>query len=453
MGGMVGVGIILGLLVAAGIGAIAGVLVYHRWLNHQIRRITVKLQSKPSRSSLSAWAQLKRAVARQRSKQRGLERQVESWEAIAQAVPLGFLRVDRHNQLIGCNSCARQLLGLSWHPNLPLRLLLEWVRSYELDALIEQTRTLQRPSSADWTWYPVSTDATGHQAPIPIRGYGIPLRSQGVAVLLEDRREAMQLTQQRDRWSSDVAHELKTPLTSLRLVAEMLQMRLTGSDRDWVNKLLGEILRLDHLVQDLLDLGRLENQPNQNFQPVDLVEIVWAAWLCLDPLASQKQITLSYTGPAQNLIHGDRARLHRALLNLLDNALKYSPPQGAIQVYLRVEAEETCLSVMDEGPGFAPEDLPFVFERFYRGDAARTRQVISAPPSGDMAAAEPNRSLSAPLPATPLPNGSGLGLAIVRQIVEAHQGRVEAGNWSDGPASPLRGGKVSLCFAASVEKA
>jgi two-component system phosphate regulon sensor histidine kinase PhoR len=106
-----------------------------------------------------------------------------------------------------------------------------------------------------------------------------------VGVFLENRQEAALLVQQRDRWTSDVAHELKTPLTSIRLVAETLQSRIDPKLKVWVDRLINETLRLSNLVEDLLNLSRLQGQQSQglNPKPVDLPQLIQAAWLSLEP--------------------------------------------------------------------------------------------------------------------------------------------------------------------------
>jgi two-component system phosphate regulon sensor histidine kinase PhoR len=132
------------------------------------------------------------------------------------------------------------------------------------------------------------------------------------------------------------------------------------------------------------------------------VEQVWAG---LRPLAEQRAIALELQTPPALCIAADRSRLHRALLNLLDNAIRYSPDGGVVHVRLESRAGWCLIGVQDQGPGFSAADLEHMFERFYRGDPSRVRSQRT---------------------------GSGLGLAIVQQIAASHGGRVQAHNHGEG---------------------
>jgi two-component system phosphate regulon sensor histidine kinase PhoR len=156
---------------------------------------------------------------------------VGNLEHILQQAPIGYLQVDDENRLIWCNEEANRLLKMnqaSIGTVAPPRLLIEVARSYELDALIDETRQKQIPCQQEWMLYRISPDPLHpkEEPTYPLKGLAIPLGLEQVGVFLENRQEAALLVQQRDRWTSDVAHELKTPLTSIRLVAETLQSRI-----------------------------------------------------------------------------------------------------------------------------------------------------------------------------------------------------------------------------------
>lgn len=390
--------------------------------------------------------QLLKTIALQKQVNQELYDELIDFKHLLQISPIGFLQVDDDNQLLFCNDRACELLGIErFQPKQP-RLLLEWVRSYELDALIEQTRHSQVSCQSEWLFHPVDADykKLSRQQPRPLRGYGFPMANDAVGVFLENREEAVMLAQQRDRWISDVAHELKTPLTSIRLVAETLQSRLEPPTRTWVERLLLETIRLSSLVQDLLDLNQLQVHPTARLSvtPLDLPRLIQSAWVSLEPLAFEKNIQMDYNGPERLVIQADEAKLHRVLLNLLDNSLKFSPINHTIWVKLALlpanhnsSEQQVHLEVIDAGPGFSDEALPFVFERFYRADPSRTRNLntsLSAETETGNAAQKSvysNRTKPQASQGTAQPNnGSGLGLAIVRQIVEAHNGTVTADN-------------------------
>lgn len=404
-------------------------------LNLKLRRIVQHLRPDLLSLPFSSTSRLARAISVYQQAHRSLEKELQDLQHLVQVAPIGFLRVDEDNQLLSCNPKACELLSLQNYQTTTPRLLLELVRSYELDDLVEATRQAQKPCQNEWLFHPVDADFTklSQQQSRPLRGYGFPMAAGCIGVFLESREETVRLVQQRDRWISDVAHELKTPLTSIRLVAETLESRVDVSGREWVGRLLQETIRLSNLVQDLLDLNQLQAHPTARLtcKSIDLVQLIHSAWFNLEPLARTKQVQLDYVGPDQLLTQGDEAWLYRALLNLLDNSVKYSPAQQKVQVQLHLQPEiepsqppTIHLDVIDAGPGFPEAALPFVFERFYRADPSRTRHglTLSYPKS------QPSSS-NHPAPSSWQPgNSTGLGLAIVKQIVEAHQGQVSASN-------------------------
>ncbi|GAB4375985.1 MAG: ATP-binding protein [Elainellaceae cyanobacterium] len=415
----------------------------------RLKKVLQSIQPHVS-SPLSSTSQLSFAIAQQQQIQQQLQQQLATYETILHEAPIGYLQVDDENRLIWCNEQARYLLGICQDggPIQP-RLLLELVRSYELDDLIETTRSRGKLCRIDWTFYYVSSDPSdlSEQRACSLRGYGFPLPENQVGIFLENRQEAVTLIQRCDRWASDLAHELKTPLTSIRLVAETLQTRLDPPLQTWVDRLISETIRLSNLVQDLLDLSRLQRDAfhSLHLQTTDLIALIHAVWDSLEPLARNKQIQLDYRGPEQLLLELDKARIHRLLVNLLDNSIKYSPAHESIRIQVSVETatsetaytkeEQVCLEVIDFGTGFSEKDLPHVFDRFYRADPSRARQLnlksLSATNSFGSTTPSRNSGDGNSQPDASHQGGSGLGLAIVRQIVEAHQGSVRADNHPD----------------------
>ncbi|MCS6782603.1 MAG: HAMP domain-containing sensor histidine kinase [Gloeomargarita sp. SKYBB_i_bin120] len=319
------------------------------------------------------------------------------WPEILHQLPWGCLVVDEDNQLLWCNPAAQALLRLRpWRPGQP-RLLLELVRSYELDQLIERARNQAGVQTMEWTFYPAELT----QPPIPLRAMGQRLSTGEVVVFLENRQALVELTQARDRWITDLTHELKTPLTAMQLVAEALYARVDPPLQTWVSRLLGELQRLSRLVHNWLEMAQ-GHQPVRNPTPVNLPALVQNVWQSLEPLAQQKNLRLDYVGPSELWLPGDELRLYQMLCNLLDNSIKYSPVDGVIRLVLTPQTaqQQVQIDILDQGPGFPPADLPHLFERFYQGQNH---------PQG-------------------YPHGTGLGLAIVRQIVQAHGGEIQAAN-------------------------
>ena len=448
-------GFIIGLAVGLGI-----LLVYRRRDNAKLKRLLGRLEDHQPLPTWGYDAQIASAISEQQAQTETLNQQLRDFQHLLRSAPIGYLEVDEENRLLWCNRPAQDFLDIDKGEYDQPRLLLAVVRSYELDQLVERTRQTQRMCEAQWTFNSISTDPFNYleRPAYPLQGYGLPISNGHVGVFLENRQEAVSLAQQRDRWISDVAHELKTPLTSIRLVAETLQSRVEPSLLTWVERLLKEVIRLSKLVDDVLNMSSLE-QGRFSYQEagrsqtadeneVDLVSLIQAVWQSIEPLAKLSQLSLDYQGPEKLLANVNPSLMHRVLFNLLSNAVKYSPSAQTIQVKLSVTAsqkslskkssalrplaskraespseEDILLEVIDAGTGLNEKDLPYVFDRFYRADLARSHEA------GD--ALESDNSVEM---AELSSSGTGLGLAIVRQIVESHQGRVEANN------SPETGG-------------
>jgi signal transduction histidine kinase len=198
----------------------------------------------------------------------------------------------------------------------------------------------------------------------------------------------------------DIAHELRTPLTNLRGYLEAARDGLLEPDEALVDNLYEETMLLQRLVADLQELALAEaGQLMLVPQPVALPAVAEQALGILRPQADAKGVSLRAEIPSDlPLVCVDPARLGQVLRNLLSNALLHTPPGGTITVLGQAQAEEVLISVSDTGSGVRPEDLPYVFDRFYRADKSRARQT----------------------------GGAGLGLAIVKQLVLAHGGTVSA---------------------------
>ncbi len=346
---------------------------------------------------------LRTSLEKQQLQFDALEQSNTALESLWAVAPLGYLIIDEKNQLLSCNQSAQELLGITtWQGEGLRRTLLEYARSYELDQLITRTREEQVPQKTDWspTWF--SSTSSKY-----LRGETVLLPQQCIGVFLQNRQELIDLDRSRDQWTSAVAHELKTPLTSIRLVHETLSTRISPDLLTWVEKVTKEVNRLAELVQNLLDLGQWEYPESPEL--IDLKDSLDEAWDILEPLALRRNVHLDYHGPETLPSIGDAQAIIRVWLNLLDNAVKYSPEGKTILVHATLEdnypegetsAPRWLIDIQDEGSGFPPQDLDRVFEPFYRADPARARRT----------------------------GGNGLGLAIVRQIVDSHSGHIQARN-------------------------
>lgn len=410
--------LIFGFFLGLAIGI--GFLVWQQvQLNRYLGQVLRPLTSHPA-EVFPLLPRLRHDIALIKQQRQNLQQQLQTYEELLDFAPIGYLQVDEENQLLWCNEQAREMLYLQrWQPG-QVRLLLELVRSYELDQILEQTRDLQQLQVREWVFHPSFEDAAAviESRSLLLRATSLPLAKGQVGVFLENLQPLLNMNQARDRSLSDLAHELRTPLTSIRLVVETLQDRIKPPLDRWVNRLLQEVDRLIHLVQSWLELTQLEANPaiQLNCQPLEVRSLIASVWETLEPLAQRQQLRFSYSGPDHLWIHADESRIHQVFLNLLDNSIKFSPPCTTIlveaKIILKTNNRKAALeiNIIDSGVGFFEAELPYVFERFYRGDKARARSSVL---EGNSATATV---------------GSGLGLAIVRQIVLAHGGSIKAMN-------------------------
>jgi signal transduction histidine kinase len=207
------------------------------------------------------------------------------------------------------------------------------------------------------------------------------------------------LEQSRRDLVANVSHELKTPITAIRAHLENLADGVEEPNRETLQVMLAQTERLGRLVDQLLDLSRLESgEVPLHLEPVALPRLVARVFSEISVGRSVTDIELRADIPEGTLVDADEERLHQVIFNLVDNAVRFTPPGGSVTVAAEPAGDRVNVSVIDTGVGIAPEHLPRLFERFYRADAARSRDG----------------------------GGTGIGLAIARSIVEGHGGRISA---------------------------
>jgi two-component system phosphate regulon sensor histidine kinase PhoR len=317
-------------------------------------------------------------------------------QTIFSAMQDALLVVDSNRRVILTNATFRKLFAL---PEVPVStLLLELVRDVTLDQLVADAFTGSGPVRSE-----LAMDSS------QIELHAVATRNEageitGALVLFHDITELKKTDQVRRDFVANISHELRTPLSILRGYIETLLENPETSSRE-LSRILGVMdrhsKRLDMIVEDLLTLAQLESaNPNLQLANVDLVsffgEIVrdWEKKLASKRLKVQVNVA-----PGLPPIRADRTRLQEALYNLLDNAVKYSHENGRVALAGQFRNGDIELSVSDNGIGISQQDLPRIFERFYRVDKARTQDRIP---------------------------GTGLGLAIVKHVAQLHGGRVEA---------------------------
>ena len=202
------------------------------------------------------------------------------------------------------------------------------------------------------------------------------------------------------KFIQDISHELKTPLTILKGEFEVALQRIRSADEyeDTLLSSLEEVDRISKIVDNLLILVRFDSQEIPfKFQPVELKQLIQGVVNDISVLSNSKNIMIDFTDSDPLPLTADESYLRRVFLNILDNAVKYTPESGAVSIALRAQEPYAVIRISDNGPGIVPEELPHIFERFYRGGSS-------------------SRAGS----------GFGLGLAIAKSIAEAHKGRIEA---------------------------
>jgi signal transduction histidine kinase len=225
--------------------------------------------------------------------------------------------------------------------------------------------------------------------------------------LTENYKKALEKQEAlRRRLTADVAHELRTPLTS---ISTHIEAMLSGIFEPTPERLRGcydETVRLGKLVSDLEMLAKSESDMRPEKTEVNLLELARETALTWQAEAEKKHITLAVEG-GDATVRADKNRMVQVVTNLLSNAIKYTPENGRVKISISDSGKYGVMTVLDNGIGIPAEDLPYIFERFYRVDKSRTRASGS----------------------------SGIGLAIVKSIVTAHGGKIkvhsEAGNGSE----------------------
>lgn len=220
----------------------------------------------------------------------------------------------------------------------------------------------------------------------------------GIVVIMRDITAMVQLEQVRKDFVANVSHELKTPITSIKGFSEMLAdgtVKDPAAQKEFLEIMHKESNRLQSLLEDLLRMSSMEMESFEiKKQPADIAAAVRDSLQIVQSQLKDKRMDAKLQAPEQLVIPADYGRLVQVIVNLLSNAIAYSPPETTITVIVFKEENDVCIIVKDQGIGLAANERKRIFERFYRVDRARSRE------SG----------------------GTGLGLSIVKHIVEAHQG-------------------------------
>jgi two-component system, OmpR family, phosphate regulon sensor histidine kinase PhoR len=324
-----------------------------------------------------------------------LSRDKGQLSAILTNMAEGVIALDATGRIIAINPALARVFSLD-PAAVQGKQFIEVLRHHQLDQLVRGTLADQRPRLEEVrTFVPDERIFEAQAAPLNEEG-----RFAGVLVVLHDITRLRRLEQVRRDFVANVSHELRTPLASIKGFAETLEMGAisdTENARSFVTSIQNQADRMTALVEDLLDLSAIESGERATvIEPVYAAEMLEDVCRDLRPLAGRKKLTLSVQAPASlPPIAGDRNQLRQIFVNLLENALKFTQ-QGGVTVVAAAAGELVSISIADTGLGIPSQDLDRVFERFYRVDKARSREM----------------------------GGTGLGLSIVKHLVESHGGTV-----------------------------
>jgi len=322
-------------------------------------------------------------------------------EAVLSSMVEGVLAVDTEERVIAVNAAAARLLDLEPEA-VDGKTIQEVVRNPDLQHVVARTLDGHQPVEADIVMRVGAEDRDLQANATLLHGDDADEVVVGAVVVLNDVTRLKRLEAVRRDFVANVSHELKTPVTSIKGFAETLEdgaLNDPETAHRFVRIISGQADRLNSIIEDLLSLSALEqsgDSPLLQLEEADLCDVVAVALGVIGPKAEAKSIDLVEDCPDSLFSRVSPPLLEQAVVNLVDNAVKYSPVGSAVDVTLEERADEIVISVRDEGPGVSREQLPRLFERFYRVDKARSRDL----------------------------GGTGLGLAIVKHIAQVHGGRV-----------------------------
>lgn len=344
-----------------------------------VERLSPGEPAAPGNDLARVLPRLSRAAGAAIERAEGAEHLAGALSAVLEGIPLGVVVSDLDGDVLFRNSAADELLGTRAADALAHRAV--------SDLLLEA--------------------AAGRPTSRPLDLYGPPRRilsltalsaGDAAAVVIEDVSDRRRLDAVRRDFVANVSHELKTPVAALGLLAETLTAE---EDSEVVQRLAGrmqnEAYRVARVIEDLLDLSRLEAQETARHEPVGVQAVVGAAVEQVLPSAGLRSVRLAVSDlPGSWTVLGDHRQLVSALANLLENAVKYSEEGAVVEVAGATDGRSIELVVRDRGIGIPSRDLDRIFERFYRVDRGRGRDT----------------------------GGTGLGLSIVRHIASNHGGEV-----------------------------
>lgn len=306
----------------------------------------------------------------------------------------GVIMTDVEGNILLTNKAAEKLFGFDGEKVIA-KPIIEVVYDYEVDAVL---RLCLKAGTEQATQFESSVTKRF------VRAIAVPVgnsRASGILLLFQDLTEVRSLQTMRRELIGNVSHELRTPIAGIKAMVETLRHGAVDdreAAKDFLFRIDSEVDRLTQIVSELTELSRIETgKAELKLKPVNLNSLIEEVISQLAPLAEKQGVTLS-TAPTPELpaIMVDKDRIWQTIINLVHNAIKFNRPNGKVTISTRVNTDSITIDVSDTGMGISRDDLPHVFERFYKTDKARSE------------------------------GGSGLGLAIAKHTVLAHGGDIWA---------------------------
>jgi two-component system phosphate regulon sensor histidine kinase PhoR len=416
------------------VGAILMTWIFARAIEWRIQRLKVFAEHVLDEGAMDAplpeegreTAQLNQSLRRMASRIRELVERLSLESArrdvILKSMAEGVLALDHQMRVLFCNQSLSDALGLK-HPVEENTPLLGLVRDPKFLNIISEVLSSGEALKCKLQF--TADDSRifeAYAAPLEVRSVGVPIH-RGALVILHDITGLERLERIRRDFVANVSHELRTPLTAIRGYAETLlagALADTDHNRRFIEIIQAHAIRLNNIASDLLTLSDLESgRRDVEPGPISVEDAVNTALLTVEPEARIRGVHLVRGSVHDALITGHSLRLEQALVNLLDNAVKFNKPGGEARIDSGTTPEgRVFISVSDTGSGMPSDDLPRIFERFYRVDRARSREV----------------------------GGTGLGLSIVKHVVERMDGAIKV-------ESRLgRGSTFTIILPATVEE-
>ncbi|MBE6070919.1 MAG: HAMP domain-containing protein [Clostridium butyricum] len=307
-------------------------------------------------------------------------------ESILKSVDSGIIAIDEENKVISINPYIEILLGIK--KNIVGECIFDYITDYDIKSFLDNEDKSEEEIKI---LHPIEREIRIKKSDI-ING----IENIGRVILFQDITDIKRVALMRTQFVANVSHELKTPLTSIKGFAETLKMvkdeETRGKFLEIINK---EAERLTRLINDILVLSNIESNlvsEVEEFLPGTIIEDVINI---MRKIAVNKNVEIQYNDDNCENILGDKDKFHQLVLNLVENSVKYSKDKGKVIINSYDYEEYYCLDIIDDGVGIPEEDIPRIFERFYRVDKSRKK------------------------------GGTGLGLAIVKHIVKIFNGQID----------------------------